>query len=260
MHASAALAVECGSNAWRKGRIVRLRSDPPFVLRPSLDLEQAMPASWTPRSGLPVHVSLAAGAAGPIGGDRFRLDIDVGPGAALSVRAVAATIALPGPHGEMSASAVNITVAEHGTLVWAPGTLIAANGCRHESITTIRLAPHARLLLREEIILGRHGESPGSLRQRLRVTVGGRVFHDQDLHVGPQAPGWGGPAVTGGRTALGTILIVCDDQQAGGVDANYVRDGVARMSLRGSGQLITAVADDAPTLRRLLDGAQDALR
>jgi urease accessory protein len=175
-------------------------------------------------------VALVAGAAGPIGGDHLRLDVEVGPGAALAVGAVAATVALPGSHGEMSSSQVNVTVAEHGTLVWMPGTLIAARGCHHESVTTIRLEPHSRLLLREELMLGRHGESPGSLQQRLRVTLAGRALHDQELRVGPEAPGWGGPAVTGGRTALGTILVVGDDERADGIDDGYVRDGVARVS------------------------------
>lgn len=260
MNATAVLGVECGSNEWRKGRIVRLRSDPPLVLRPSLDLAHALPTGWAARIGLPVHVSLVAGAAGPIGGDRLRLDIDVGPGAALAVSAVAATVALPGPHGEMSCSQVNITVAAHGTLVWTPGALIAASGCHHESITTIHLEPHARLLLREELILGRHAEVPGTLRQRLRVTLGGRAIHDQDLLVGPEAPGWSGPAVTGGRRALGTILVVGDDDHANAIEAAHVGDGVACLALGGSGQLITAIADDAPTLRRRLDGAHRTLR
>ena len=214
-----------------------------------------MPAGWSARTGRPVHVALVAGAAGPIGGDRLRLDVAVGAGAALAVRAVAATVVLPGPHGHESRSEVDITVAEHGTLVWMPGTLIAASGCRHRSVTTIHLGPGARLLVREEVILGRHGEMPGSLRQRLRVTQEGRAVYDQELHVGPDAPGWCGPAITGDRTALGSILVVGDDERFDGVQAGKAGDGVAHLPLSGTGQLITAMAHDAPTLRHRLDTA-----
>ena len=45
---------------------------------------------------------LVGGAAGPLGGDRLRLEIEVGAGALLDVRSVAASLALPGAGGAQS--------------------------------------------------------------------------------------------------------------------------------------------------------------
>lgn len=115
---------------------------------------------------------------------------------------------LPGPHAEPSDSQVTIRVGADATLVWLPGPLIAAAGCDHYRVTRVELDPDARLLVREELVLGRHGESPGSVRQRLRVCIGGQPLHDQELQVGPHVPAWDGPAVTGNRRAIGSLLAV----------------------------------------------------
>ncbi len=80
-------------------------------------------------------------------------------------------------------------------------------------------------------------------------------MYDQELHVGPDAPGWRGPAITGDRTALGSILVVGDDERFDSVQAGKASDGVAHLPLSRAGQLITAMAHDAPTLRHRLDDA-----
>lgn len=219
---------------------------------------------WNIQGPGTTRVSLAAGAAGPIGGDHLRLDIEVGPGAALILRTVAASLLLPGPHGRPSSSEVAARVAAGGTLVWLPEPVIAARGCDHRAATRISLEPGARLLLREELLLGRHGEQPGTVHQRLRVTVGDGPLHDQELHLGPRAPGWDGPAVTGGRRALGSLLLVdpdgappiADRLPRAGVDASgAAASGAALMPLTGPAVLLTALADEALTLRRQIDSA-----
>ncbi|MFF1759533.1 urease accessory protein UreD [Streptomyces sp. NPDC058266] len=93
-------------------------------------------------------------------------------------------------------------------MTWLPEPVLAAGGCDYHVTTYIDLMPGARLLLREELLLGRHGETPGACRQRLRVRRSGRAEYDQELILGTDAPGWQGPAVTGGRRALGSLLVV----------------------------------------------------
>lgn len=243
-HAQLAVTAEAGHT-----RIARLRSDPPLTLRPVLDTGQRVPQAWQAAGA--ASVSLAAAAAGPIGGDRLHLDVDVGAGATLVLRTVAATLLLPGPHGESSYVANTIHIGRDATLIWLPEPIIASRCCHHIGTTRIHLDPEARLISREELILGRHGEQPGRLRQRLRVTRGRTPLHDQELRIGTDVPGWQSPAVTGGRTALGNLLVVGAPQRAGASDRDV--NTVATMSLATSATLVSALADDALNLRRTLD-------
>lgn len=187
----------------------------------------------------------------------------MGQGAALVLRSVAASLVLPGPHGTPSCSEVTVRVGQDATLVWLPGQVIAAGGCRHDALTHITLEPGARLLSREELLLGRHGERPGTVRQRLRVTLAGRPLHDQELFVGPDAPGWVGPAVLGGRRAVGAVLVVDPEwtDPAEGRHHFTVTTGTdaALLPLGGPAVLLTALAHDALTLHRRLDSLLDGL-
>ncbi len=234
-------------------RISRLRSDAPLVLRPTAAVEPT--GRWNPHGA--AHVALAAAAAGPIGGDHLRLDVEVAAGAALVVRSVAATLVLPGPHGRPSRTETHLRVAPAGTLVWLPEPVIAAGRCDHHATTRIDLEPGARLLAREELLLGRHGETPGTVHQRLRVTLAGRPLHDQEFAVGPDVPGWHGPAVTGGHRALGTLLVITPDSppDTRPADPTPTSTGAdtAVMRLTPTATLLTVLADDALTLRRHLD-------
>lgn len=259
MRASARLAVERGPHAAGGGtRITCLRSDPPLSLRPTLPAGREPPGSWALPERTTVRVALAAAAAGPIGGDHLELDVRVGAGAAVVVRSVAASLVLPGPHGELSRSDVRITVGTDATLVWLPGPVIAAQGCHHHAVIEVVLQAGARLMIREELVLGRHGEASGSIRQRLRVCLGDRALHDQELHLGPDAPGSGGPAVTGGRRAVGSVLVVDPHQAATDVlnEPAVTADATtARLPLCGPAVLFTAIAPDLLALRHRLDTA-----
>ncbi len=254
MRASARLAVARDPSPRRpRTRITRLRSDPPLVLRPTITTGPAPLPHWTEGAATTAHVALVSAAAGPIGGDHLRLHVEVGPGASLILRGVAATLLLPGPHGEPSLSEITISLGPDATLVWLPGPLIAVRGCAHRATTQVHLAAGARLLVREELLLGRHSEPAGSIYQRLRVCLDDRPLHDQELRVGPDAPGSVGPAVTGGRRAVGSSLLV--DPTWADVAA-FDRPSVttdrtaARLPLPGPGILFTALAPDLVALRQ----------
>ncbi len=248
MYAHAHLAVAADQH--QHTRITRLRSDPPLVLRPTLDTGTAMPG-WQVTGA--ATVSLAASAAGPVGGDQLRLDVDVGTGTTLVLRTVAATLVLPGPHSQRSYTETTMRVAPDATLIWLPEPIIAARGCDHQAVTRIQLEPGARLLAREELILGRHRELPGTVRQRVRAAVGHRPLHDQELCIGVDEPGWRSPAVTGGRKALGSLLLVAFDTVISRQLMDTSDADTAILALSDSATLITALARDALMLRRGLD-------
>ncbi|MBB5872384.1 urease accessory protein [Allocatelliglobosispora scoriae] len=220
-------------------RLVRLRGEPPLLLRE------------TPTVDGSAEVHLVGGAAGPLGGDRLSLRIEVGPRAVLCLRTVAASIALPGRGRDSSLVSVTASVAGGGELRWLPEQLVAAAGCRHHAVNTVELAPGARLLWRDELVCGRWREEPGDAEIATSVTYADRALLRQSLSVGPSTPGWSGPAVLAGAKATGSLLRV---------DAAMPQQGpvvlgptAVSMPLAGPARLITATAPDAHTLRSLLD-------
>jgi urease accessory protein len=157
------------------------------------------------RGGVTVH--LVGGAAGPLRGDELRLEIEVGPGAWLEFRSVAASLALRG-RSFLPASRLTVTasVAAGGTLRYLPEPLIAAAGCDHVTITEVDVAEGGSLIWRDDLVCGRHGEESGDVRADMTVRYAGTTIYRHELSVGPAAPGWAGPAVLGGGRAVGTIV------------------------------------------------------
>lgn len=257
-HAKLRVEREVAGDGSAQVRMPVLRSEGALVLRPTGERLPDWVARWGINRSDAATVRLAAGAAGPLGGDHWRLDIEVGDGATLVLSAVAALLALPGVHGEESWSEVNIAVAENATLIWQPGIQIAAAGCRHTAVTRIDLAVGARLYAREVVVIGRHGEEPGNFRQRLRVTRDGAALYDQELAVGSDSAGWNGAAVVGARRALGSLLIVDRDDESldcFGAATSPDQPDVAVMRLAPDAVLITCLAADTIDLRDHLDTA-----
>lgn len=260
-------------------RLAELRSDVPIVLRlteispvrprarASASTGAATSAGASAGTGpLPtVTVHLVNGAAGPLAGDDLRLDISVGGGVRLVLRSVAATVALPGHGPGPSRLTVDAEVADGGELDFGPEPTVVAAGADHRVVTDIRLAATARLRLREEILLGRFGEPPGSILSTLRVDVahpadapdgaGGPAgwipLLRHELLLGPRVPGLRGPAQLGGARAVGSLLVAGPEWAGPGPQA-AVAEGVGRLPLTGPGYLVSALADDAVTLRRRL--------
>jgi urease accessory protein len=183
-------------------------------------------------------VHLVGGAAGPLGGDRLRVEVEVGPGAALTVHTTAATIALPHRSGARSRTDVVATVAAGGCLYWLPEPVIAAAGCRHTAVTAVDLAAGADLVWRDEVVCGRHGEEPGDLTVHTTVRRDGVPLHVHELSIGPAAPGWGGAAVLGGARAYGSMLVT-------GPHEPWVGRSSALMTLAGDAVLISSIGDPA---------------
>lgn len=88
---------------------------------------------------------------------------------------------------------------------------IAAKDCYHLNDLRVELAAGARLLLREQLVLGRHGERHGRLRQRMRVERNERALYHQELAIGDEGSGWDGAAVAHRYRALASLLVVDPD-------------------------------------------------
>jgi urease accessory protein len=244
--AAAAIVAEVAADGGT--RLPVLRSQVPLVLRRT-----------------PEGVYLVGGAAGPIGGDSLNLRIEVRDGAALAVRTAAAAIALPGLDGGESVLTVTATVGTGARLEYLPEPVVVAAGARHATDIRVTLAEGASLLLRDELILGRHGESGGSARTGLRVDYAGRPLLRQSLEVSGADAASLGPAILAGHRAVGSLLMAGPALAADGPsgDTGQAATGpamsaVAVMRLAGPGILVTALADDAVSLRRRLGAARGA--
>lgn len=188
MKAHARVVAECDG---RRTRCTTLRSSPPLSLRET-----------------PEGLHLVGSAAGPLGGDDVHLQMAVGEGATLTVRSVAAQVALPGPHPGPSLARMTATVAAGGRLRWLPQPLVLAASCDHRVEVTLTLEAGASVVWREEVVLGRSGEATGSLLQRLRVDRAGSPLLRNDLALGPAWPASRGPAGCGSARVFGTLLVV----------------------------------------------------
>lgn len=211
------------------GRCEVLRSDPPLTFRETSDGLQ-----WV------------GSAAAPVGGDDLALALSVAAGAVLHVGSVAASLAHPGPSG--AASTMSIEGDVDGTLTWSPQPTVLVRDCDHRSVTRLRVGGHGRVVWREEAVLGRHGEVPGSMTQRLDVERAGRPLLRTQLAVGPRWPGSLGPAGTAGTRAIGSLLVV-------GAGPTHPVDGIraAVQRLDVDAVLVTALAPRADALRAALD-------
>ncbi|MER6120054.1 urease accessory protein UreD [Streptomyces sp. NPDC001743] len=228
-----------------------LESDGPLALRRT---RAALPGA--------ARVTVVGAMSAPLGGDRLAIEVRIGQGARLGVGSAAATIALPGtgPRAEPARYDITLKVEDGAGLDWLPEQLVSAHGSELHMTTVAELAPTARLMLREEQVLGRHGETTGTLLSRLTVRRCGRPLLDQQTAYGPGAPGgWDGPAVLGGHRAVGQLLLVDPAFDDKGPDTRLLGPTAVLTRLAGPAVLVTALAADARELRTLLDRAADEL-
>lgn len=217
-------------------RLRVLRSATPLLLRPT-----------------PAGVYLVGGAGGPLGGDDLHLSVEVGPGASLTLRTAASSVVLPGPHGEQSRFEIAATVGHQGTLNWLPEPAVAVAGCHHRAQARITTDGEATLVWREELVLGRHREASGSYDSSVALDVGGQPVLRQDLSIGGGRWGWNGPAATAGRRLVGSVVAVDPAWMAGPPRSTPLGEWASVLGLAGPAVQVTALADDAVGLRRLLD-------
>lgn len=109
----------------------------------------------------PESVHLIGTAATPLGGDHIEVSIRVHAGARLTVRSVAATVALPGGDVVGSTACWSLVIEKGGVLDFDPEPMVVAGNAEHRATTTVRLASSATLRLRERSQIGRVGESAG---------------------------------------------------------------------------------------------------
>lgn len=120
--------------------------------------------------------------------------------------------------GATSRIDVELVAGASASLHWLPQSTIVFDGARVERSIVAEVAPDARLLLVEPVILGRtaRGErlSYGSLRDRWRIRRGGRLVYADGLQLdGDIAATLDRRATAGGWAAFATLLLVAPDAE-----------------------------------------------
>jgi urease accessory protein len=163
-------------------------------------------------------------AGGVAGGDRFRVEVSVQPGA----RLVVTTAAAEKIYRSLDAAAtidVNMKVGAASLLAWLPQETILFDRARLARTIEIELADNAQLVLAEAVVFGRArmGESvhSGQFYDRWHIRRNSRTVHAEAMRIdGNIAAKLAQPAVAAGAVALATVLVVpADETQAAAVRA-----------------------------------------
>jgi len=119
-----------------------------------------------PRNAL---IAVAAAQMLLLDGDELVIDVDVGAGCTLEVEDVGGTVAYPG----VSSWRLAARIGEAGRLIWRGLPFVVASGARARRLTEITLESGAAVLLRDTIVLGRHGETGGEVVSETRIQLDG---------------------------------------------------------------------------------------
>lgn len=134
--------------------------------------------------------------------DQIEIRIEVGAGAALELVESGGTVAYD-MQGHDASWDVDVTVGPGATLLWGGEPFIVAAGAEVQRHTRVRLGAAARVVLRESLVLGRHGEPGGRMSQRLDVTDStGTPVVVEELSLG-ERPAF---AVLGHRRVVASVL------------------------------------------------------
>ncbi|MGG5810122.1 urease accessory protein UreD [Falsiroseomonas sp. CW058] len=227
-------------------------------------LYQAAPLRWLfpdadpgePKAGALVNV-----AGGLAGGDRVATTLGLEAGA----RFVATTPAAEKVYRSLGAGteiACGLRVEDDACCEWLPQETILFDGARLRRRFDIALAPGARLLAAEMLVLGRaaHGEAfaRGVLMDRWRVARGGRLAWADALRLDDPAAARDARFVLSGAGAVATLLLAAPDAAAHRDRARELAAGAA--SLVAPGLLVARWAGEAGAVRAAIGGAVTVLR
>lgn len=115
-----------------------------------------------------------------LAGDRVDLEIHVDAGCAVEIVEPGGTVAY-GMRGGQAAWDVRLRVDEGASLLWRGQPFVVAEGATVVRRTEVDVDASASLVLRETLVLGRHGEKGGDLVARTHVARGDETILVEEL-------------------------------------------------------------------------------
>lgn len=164
----------------------------------------------TPEPGDPPEAAILTTSGGLADGDRIAIDIALGAGATATVTTSAAEkIYRAATTSREVGIDVSLDVGSAATLEWLPQETIVFDAARLARQTVVDLAPDARLLACEVLVLGRSASGErftrGLVLDGWRLRRGGKLVWADALRLdGPPSPAPG----FGDANALATVLLV----------------------------------------------------
>lgn len=205
------------------------------------------------------RLTIVNSSGGVLGGDRLKLEVEVGAGAALSLRTQAATKIYRSEHGPAQ-SDCRFRLAHGAFLDYFPGEIIPFAGSDYTQKSEIDLAPGASMLLAEIVCAGRiaRGERFAFTRLVLDLacstTGGGRLLRDRaDLR--PCEGGWKSEAILGEASIWGSFYFLSAEP----LDASLI-DTVDERLRSVEGGAGGATGGPAGLFGRVLGGSLDSVR
>lgn len=164
--------------------------------------------------------------------DHVRIAVEVGPGATLELVEPGGTVAYA-MDGRWARWDVTVTVGAGASLLWHGEPFVVSGGAGVRRTTEAVLHEGARMGLREVLVLGRHGESPGRLVQKTTCSDGsGRPLLVEGLDLDARRSA----ALLGpGNAALFSALVL-------GMEPCEVTERTDRYDLEHGGHLYRACA------------------
>lgn len=211
-------------------------------------------------AGDPLEAVLINTAGGLTGGDRVGWEVDVGPGASVSITTQACEKVYRALSGQASVSA-RLSVGDGGRIAWLPQETIVFDRASFARRLEADLGADAQALIVEATVFGRRamGErvSRALFSDRWRIRQGGRLIHAEDFSIGPGVEAaLARKAVTDGNIAMATVLVVAPDAEtrlAGVRDIIGEQGGASVWTVAGSGKLLARLyAEDSYLLRSRL--------
>lgn len=148
------------------------------------------------------HVAVTAAGMTLLGGDHVHVDVDVGPGCTLEIEDVGGTVAY---RGARSSWVLDARIGPGGTLLWHGLPFVVTDGADVERCSFLTLHSDARAVIRETLVLGRHGEEGGRLISAMTVVDDDGPILVERLEADGSAPE---PGVLGGNRVIDAVMAI----------------------------------------------------
>lgn len=184
-----------------------------------------------PLRGPGTRLGLVAGQALLLAGDEVRIEVVVSGPVAVELVEVGGTVAYDMRGGTASWHAT-VGLTDGAGLSWDGQPFVVAAGADVDRTMTLDADATSRATLRETVVLGRTGETGGTLRSTTRIDVAGAPLLVEDLDLSPDRRG--GWAVLGDHRCLDTLTTV----------GHRLPDAPGTMQLDGCGSLRRWLGDE----------------
>jgi urease accessory protein len=171
------------------------------------------------RDAVRAHIAVAAAGMVLLGGDDVQIEIDVGPGCTLEIEDVGGTVAYPGAR---SSWLLGARIGAGGTLLWHGLPFVVTDGADVVRRGSLTLESGAGAVIRETLVLGRHGERGGRLVSALTVVDAGGPILVERLEADGTEPE---PGVLGSNRVVDAVIAVGFRPPARPMDLEFDRPG-----------------------------------